>query len=254
MDRNRPHHSDSTSLWIFGYGSLVWNPGFQYKTTRKGFVKGFARKFWQGNTVQRGTPDKPGRVATLVEEEETLTWGRAFQLGDESSLSALEYLNHRESALGGYKTHITSFHPVEDKQQHGSFPVLLYVATCDNPFYLGPASLVDMADQIFAASGDCGYNFDYVLRLAEFMHNEMPEAHDEHLFTLEHLLKARLKERNGLPDGPKVQELLEQQQQQQQQEGAAEGGGANAAAPEARPGSFQFTTTLPPKDLRCLKV
>lgn len=184
-----PSNSDN-SLWVFGYGSLCWHPGFDYGDQIKGHIQGFARKFWQGNTTHRGTPDKPGRVATLVEDRKEVTHGLALKLKDQA---ALDYLNNREVTLGGYVSHITMFYP-RDKSRE-PFPILLYIATSTNVQWLGPAPLDDVAEQVVTCSGNTGHNVEYVLRLADWIRAEMPEAMDDHLFTLEKIVKAKVKSR-----------------------------------------------------------
>jgi len=42
-------------LWIFGYGSLVWRPGFEFTSRKVGFIRGYSRRFWQGDTFHRGS-------------------------------------------------------------------------------------------------------------------------------------------------------------------------------------------------------
>lgn len=51
----RPFHEQS--LWIFGYGSLVWRPDFEFTSSKVGFIPGYSRKFWQGDNFHRGSPE-----------------------------------------------------------------------------------------------------------------------------------------------------------------------------------------------------
>ena len=49
--------NQSMCLWIFGYGSLMWNPGFAHSDAVRAFLKGYSVRMWQGNTVYRGTTE-----------------------------------------------------------------------------------------------------------------------------------------------------------------------------------------------------
>jgi len=182
---------ESTNLWVFGYGSLVWKPGFQHGKILVGKVQGFARRFWQGNETHRGVPGKPGRVATLIEEQGVETYGVAMELtGDE----ALDYLNNREMTLGGYIQKITLFHTADSK--HAPFPVLVFVATPKSSYWLGPAESHVIAEQVIGSSGPSGHNVEYVLRLADWFHQMLPNVYDDHLFSIETQLRIKIKERN----------------------------------------------------------
>ncbi|XP_066593825.1 glutathione-specific gamma-glutamylcyclotransferase 1 [Prorops nasuta] len=181
--------NEDSGLWIFGYGSLCWNPGFQYKRSVLGYIKGFKRRFWQGNITHRGSFERPGRVATLVEDRGKKVYGRAFLLKD---TGAIPYLNNRECSLGGYLLTYTNFYSRDDSGQ--SLPALIYIATEKNQFWLGEAPLHCMANQIIECSGTSGHNVEYLLRLAEFMHRNFPGVIDDHLFDLELLVRSAIKE------------------------------------------------------------
>lgn len=193
--------SSTSGIWVFGYGSLVWNPGFDFVRSQIGHIRGYDRRFWQGNDKHRGTKDRMGRVATLVERKEGLVWGRAFLLrdNDRSSGASLRYLDERESKLGGYRSLFVQFRPRDPRED--PFPALVYIATANNPLYLGPTDTATLADEVLASSGPSGTNAEYVLRLAQFMREEVPDVWDEHLFSLESLIRVRLK------DDPEVNAL-----------------------------------------------
>jgi hypothetical protein len=55
---SRQSNNPNPTLWIFGYGSLCWYPGFEYNKCVTGYIRGYSRRFWQGNTTHRGTPEK----------------------------------------------------------------------------------------------------------------------------------------------------------------------------------------------------
>ncbi|XP_005099222.1 uncharacterized protein LOC101848590 [Aplysia californica] len=102
------------TIWVFGYGSLLWKPDFQYRSKHIGYIEGYTRRFHQGNETFRGRPGKPGRVANLEEQEGSQTWGVAYEIsGREEVASVLQALYTRETACGGYTTLITTFFPRE---------------------------------------------------------------------------------------------------------------------------------------------
>ncbi|XP_074540702.1 glutathione-specific gamma-glutamylcyclotransferase 1 [Halichoeres trimaculatus] len=172
-----------TSLWIFGYGSLVWKPDFKYKRSKVGYIQGYKRRFWHGDNFHRGNDELPGRVVTLIEDDDASTWGVAFEVIGSQVEEALKYLNVRETVCGGYSTKMVDFFP-EGEDEH-PVQAMLYIATTDNPLYLGPASPEEIGTQIAVSRGKTGHNLEYLLRLAEFMRSSCPHVEDHHLFSIE---------------------------------------------------------------------
>uniref|UniRef100_UPI0037E7136D glutathione-specific gamma-glutamylcyclotransferase 1 n=1 Tax=Semicossyphus pulcher TaxID=241346 RepID=UPI0037E7136D len=172
-----------TSLWIFGYGSLVWKPDFKYKRSKVGYIQGYKRRFWHGDNFHRGNDKLPGRVVTLIEDDDASTWGVAFEVTGSQVEESLKYLNVREAVCGGYITKMVDFFPEGEDQ--APVQAMLYIATPDNPLYLGPASPEEIGVQIAVSSGKTGHNLEYLLRLAEFMRSSCPHVEDHHLFSIE---------------------------------------------------------------------
>jgi len=233
--------SNEPNCWVFAYGSLCWYPGFTYSKCITGYIRGYLRRFWQGNVSHRGTIEKPGRVATLIEDKEGITWGCAYKI---TGNTALEYLKQRECTLGGYITLETKFYPrvaSADASFGGeAIPVLVYVATAENRHWLGEDTTLNIADQITECHGPKGFNAEYLLRLAEFMHQEIPDVHDEHLFELEQLVLQNLQKRKIHLST--VMGVTPERIRRDSHENIV------------RPPSFEFTSRIPERKLRCLNI
>ena len=177
-----------TKVWIFGYGSLVWNPGFSFEQSQVGYIRGWARRFYQGSTDHRGIPGSPGRVATLVADAQSVCWGLAYQVAGDSLESIFSYLDYREK--GGFSRHQVDFYPKTapaDASAPSVTTAAVYIARDDNPHYLGPASVPEMARHIFHATGPSGSNRDYLIRLAESLRGM--GVTDEHVTELERYVR-----------------------------------------------------------------
>ncbi|KJE90895.1 ChaC family protein [Capsaspora owczarzaki ATCC 30864] len=172
------------ALWVFGYGSLVYNAGFKFAERVPGFVRGLVRRFWQGSTDHRGVPGAPGRVVTLVHEPDGVTWGYAYRVAPEHVQETLRYLDYREK--GGYTTELIQFQPRES----GRAPIVVtvYNATESNPNFLGPARAIDIATTIASSVGPSGPNIDYFRHLVAALHEIDGECVDDHLREIEQAL------------------------------------------------------------------
>ena len=164
--------------WIFGYGSLVWRPAFDHLERAPGYIRNFARRFWQGSPDHRGVPHAPGRVVTLAPEPGAICWGMGYRIAPQDWEDVLRVLDDRES--GGFER-IPMDLCFSDTSRPAA-PALAYVARSGNPNFLGPAPLGEMVAQIRRARGKSGTNVDYVLRLASAL-REL-EMEDEHVFAL----------------------------------------------------------------------
>ncbi|GKU87546.1 hypothetical protein SLEP1_g1933 [Rubroshorea leprosula] len=159
-------------FWVFGYGSLVWNPGFEYDEKIIGFIKDYRRVFDLACIDHRGTPENPARTCTLEQIEGAICWGAAFCVrgGPEKERLAMEYLERRECEYD-HKT-LVDFYKEEDPLQPALTGVVVFTSTPDvvsNKYYLGAAPLEEMARQIATASGPCGNNRDYLFKLEKAM-------------------------------------------------------------------------------------
>ena len=172
MDKFDGRHS----VWLFGYGSLLFKADFPYIERRPASIAGWTRRFWQGSHDHRGTEAAPGRVATLVEEAGAHTAGMAYLITPE----VFAHLDHREK--NGYLRLAIEIHFDDASKVEG----LVYIAAHDNAAFLGEASELDIARQIASASGPSGPNRDYLVDLAHALRDLGKD--DPHVFAIEQYL------------------------------------------------------------------
>ncbi|MEH6358421.1 MAG: gamma-glutamylcyclotransferase [Pseudomonadales bacterium] len=165
-----------TSLWIFGYGSLIYKVDFPYLERRPASIDGWERRFWQGSHDHRGLPDAPGRVVTLTPQEHATCKGMAYRV----EKSVLEHLDFREK--NGYARLMTEMNFEDSSRADG----VVYIATEQNDAFLGDAPLSEIAAHIQRSAGPSGSNRAYLLQLADSLRDL--SVHDAHVFDLETLL------------------------------------------------------------------
>ncbi len=168
--------------WIFGYGSLVWRADFPFAARALAWVGGYSRRFWQGSTDHRGVPEAPGRVVTLIRDPGARCLGMAYRLRASDREDVLAHLDHRER--GGYER--VDVELVFEASPAPGARALLYLATAENPNYLGPAPTGEIAEQIRNARGPSGPNPEYLVELARFLRTH--GADEPHVFEIERAL------------------------------------------------------------------
>jgi len=161
-------------FWVFGYGSLIWNPGFEYDEKVLGFIKDYRRCFDVACIDHRGTLENPARTCSLEHNEGAICWGVAYCVrgGPHKERVAMEYLERRECEYDRKAS--VDFYKEGDTAQPAVKGVIVFTSTPDqetNKYYLGPAPVEDMARQIATAFGPCGNNRDYIFLLEKAMYD-----------------------------------------------------------------------------------
>jgi cation transport protein ChaC len=172
VNRTRHDFTGVESVWLFGYGSLIYKADFPYLERRPATIRDWSRRLWQGSHDHRGTPEHPGRVATLVAEPGATCAGMAYRVAP----ATFEYIDFREK--NGYLRHVVTLDFGGGEHAEG----LVYIADEGNAAWMGIASEADIARHVAGSSGPSGRNSDYVLKLAEALRGL--GAHDAHVFAV----------------------------------------------------------------------
>ena len=158
--------------WIFGYGSLLWRPGFDFEVKKAASIFGWERRIWHSSIDHRGTESFPGRVATIVPVVGGVCEGVAYGVVDAKWSDTLSYLDDREKA--GYKRKYV----FSDVEGTGARSVGTYVSRPFNKWVCDRETDLERIDRIVKAKGESGRNIDYLMRLDRTLVDlEIVDAH-----------------------------------------------------------------------------
>lgn len=143
------------NLWVFAYGSLMWDPGFEHVRSRPAMLYGYRRSFCVYSTRYRGTPERPGLVLGL--DRGGSCRGMAFLVRGSQVPRALEALWAREMSRLVYEPRIVSVNLGE-----GKVKALAFVADREHKSYAGDLPIEHVAQTIADCSGARGPNADYL--------------------------------------------------------------------------------------------
>jgi cation transport protein ChaC len=146
-------------LWVFGYGSLMWRPGFEFIEQVPARLIGEHRALCVYSFDHRGTPEKPGLVLGL--DRGGACRGIAFRVAAEQRDHTIEYLRGREQTTNVYREVMRSVWLENDARQRVS--ALAYVVDRGHVQYAGRLSLAEQLRYVQQGHGRSGNNRDYVL-------------------------------------------------------------------------------------------
>ena len=146
----------SDEFWVFGYGSLMWRPGFPFVERRHARINGYHRALCVFSHVHRGTPDKPGLVLGL--DRGGRCHGIAFRVAAEEAEATLTYLHDREQVTAVNVERQLPAHL--DDGRH--ITARAYVVDRRHPQYAGRLPADDLLRLVKQGVGLSGANPDYV--------------------------------------------------------------------------------------------
>ncbi len=151
-------------MWVFGYGSLIWNPGFPVSETRIARATGWHRSFCMRSIHHRGTVEDPGLVLALDRAGGAACDGVAFAVAQGAEEETLAVLRERELISSAY---LETSLPLTTAG--GEIQALAYVIDPHHVQYCGGLALEEQAQIIARATGGRGPNRDYLWSTAQHL-------------------------------------------------------------------------------------
>ena len=151
-------------MWVFGYASLIWNPGFPVAEQQLAKLGGYTRSFCMRSIHHRGTPTEPGLVLALDRSEGAECDGVAFRVADGAETNTLAYLRERELISSAYLEEILPLTLADDRKVEA----VAYVVDRTHDQYCN-LDLEEQAQIIAKAVGGRGPNPEYLYNTAEHL-------------------------------------------------------------------------------------
>lgn len=162
---NEVEASSTDDLWVFGYGSLMWRPGFDYLERVPARLIGAHRALCIYSFVHRGTPERPGLVLGL--DHGGTCRGIAFRVAAPARATTITYLRERELRNKVYREVMRAVWLHGDPQQR--VQALCFIADRGHPQYAGRLTLAEQLHYVRQGQGQSGWNRDYVLETVKEM-------------------------------------------------------------------------------------
>lgn len=152
-------------FWVFGYGSLIWRPGFEFLEEQKAVLHGRCRSLCVISWVHRGTREKPGLVLGL--DHGGSCAGLARLVAGEKRDAVIAYLRERELVTNVYLERWVSVTLADGRK----VKALTYVVDRSHEQYAGIINEDGRVERVRHASGKSGANFDYVVNTVHSLRN-----------------------------------------------------------------------------------
>jgi glutathione-specific gamma-glutamylcyclotransferase len=164
-------------LWVFGYGSLMWRPGFDFRERVEARLTGAHRALCVYSFVHRGTPERPGLVLGL--DRGGACQGIAFRVASADCAKTIAYLRAREQVTGVYRECVRRISLKGEPR--AQVPALCYVVDRSHVQYAGRLPLAEQLHYIRQGHGQSGPNRDYVIATVAAMEALGMRQSDLHL-------------------------------------------------------------------------
>jgi cation transport protein ChaC len=154
---------DREDLWVFGYGSLMWRPGFDFLERVPARLIGLHRALCVYSFVHRGTPERPGLVLGL--DRGGMCRGIAFRVAAAAREKTVAYLRAREQVTTVYLETLRRIELGEEARRQ--VRALCFIVDRSHVQYAGRLTLSECAHHVRQGHGSSGPNRDYVLETVQ---------------------------------------------------------------------------------------